>query len=145
MTTIAYDGFTLATDSQISRNDCIDGYKNKIFQVTGGTLACAGNTECWVTAVEWFNKGQPQDAKPTLEKFQAIYIPDDGGPAVEYFETLIPDAVFIPWAGGSGHSWALSAMKLGRDAAEAVQFAIEIDLYSGGEINSVIINTREPQ
>lgn len=143
MTTIAYDGITLAADSQVSAGGCFLGYENKITKLTnGGYLASCGNTECCAEAEGWFNAGCPQDAKPKLESFGALYFPPDGGAVEEYRERLVSEVPFVPWAGGSGREWALSAMYLGKDAIAAVEFAISIDLYSGGEINSVIINQK---
>lgn len=40
-------------------------------------------------------------------------------------------------ASGSGRDFALSAMKMGRTAPEAVAFANEFDLYTGPEVMSV--------
>lgn len=136
MTTIAFDGTHLATDTLVSEGDYIYGYTDKIHQVKGGVLAAAGSIVDASLVIEWINDGRPKDRKPNLESFNAIFIPDSGEP-VEYDERLVPMFVVIPWSGGSGRNFALSAMKLGKSAHDAVEFAKEIDLHSGGDVISM--------
>ncbi|MCR2797936.1 hypothetical protein [Enterobacter kobei] len=136
MTTIAFDGTHIAADTLISDNGCVYGYTSKIHQVKGGVLATSGGLVDITLAIDWFNAGRPAEAKPTLESFYAIFIPDVGQPQ-EYGERLVPLFVVIPWAGGSGRDFALSAMKLGKNCREAVEFAASIDLCTGGDIESI--------
>lgn len=136
MTTIAFDGTHIAADTLISDNGCVYGYTSKIHQVKGGVLATSGGLVDITLAIDWFNVGRPAEAKPTLESFYAIFIPDVGQPQ-EYGERLVPLFVVIPWAGGSGRDFALSAMKLGKNCREAVEFAASIDLCTGGDIESI--------
>jgi hypothetical protein len=136
MTTIAFDGFHVAADSLISEGGYVYGYTDKIHQVKGGVLAVAGGLVDASLAIKWINDGSPDDKKPNLESFDAISIPDTGNP-IEYDERLVPMFVVIPWAGGTGRNFALSAMKLGKSAHDAVEFAKEIDLYSGGDVISM--------
>ena len=45
MTTIVYDGKTLAVDSQVTAGSCIVGVKNKIQEIGGYFVAGCGNTD----------------------------------------------------------------------------------------------------
>lgn len=136
MTTIASDGFHVAADSLISEGGYVYGYTDKIHQVKGSVLAVAGGLVDASLTIKWINDGSPEDKKPNLESLDAIFIPNHGDP-IEYDERLVPMLVVIPWAGGSGRNFALSAMKLGKSAHDAVEFAKEIDLYSGGDVISM--------
>ncbi len=137
MTTIAFDGKYVAADSLITSGDVVYGQTEKIHEVSGGLLLTAGNCEDWVSAVEWFNNGRDQANKPTLESFISIFIPDGNGVAMEYGSRLIPTFVSLPWAAGTGRDFAKSAMMLGKDAHDAVEFACSLDIYSGGEVKSI--------
>lgn len=137
MTTIAFDGKYVATDSLITSGDVVYGHTDKIHEVSGGILITAGNCEDWVSAVEWFNNGRDPLNKPTLENFISIFVPDDGGTVMEYGSRLIPVFVPVPWSAGTGSDFAKSAMMLGKGAHEAVEFACSLDIYSGGEVKSV--------
>ena len=136
MTTIAYDGRYAAADSLITSGDVVYGHVNKIHHVAGGLLLTAGDCDDWVLATEWFNGGRDQSKRPELESFIALFVPNDGEP-VEYGKRLIPTLAPIPWAAGTGRDFARSAMLLGKGAREAVEFACTLDIYSGGEVQSI--------
>lgn len=135
MTTIAFDGKTLATDSQITFGDMRAGYVNKISKVIGGVFASAGNQEDDAAAVAWFNTGR-KDPRPTLSALIGLFIPSDGSAPQEFNEKLVPMPIpNFPWVAGTGKRFALAAMLAGKDAAEAVKIAIQLDIYSGGDVN----------
>ncbi|HDH0704818.1 TPA: hypothetical protein PIO99_003848 [Klebsiella aerogenes] len=136
MTTIAYDGQYVAADSLITNDGVVYGHANKIHQVTGGVLLTAGDCDDWILAVEWFNNGRNPANRPELECFISLFVPDNGVP-VEYGKRLIPTFAPIPWAAGTVRDFAKSAMLLGKDAHEAVAFACSLDIYSGGEVQSI--------
>jgi hypothetical protein len=136
MTTIAFDGRYVAADSLITSDGVVYSHVNKIHQVAGGVLLTAGDCDDWILAIEWFNGGREQSNKPELECFVSLFIPDDAEP-VEYGKRLIPTLAPIPWAAGTGRDFARSAMLLGKDAREAVEFACTLDVYSGGEVQSI--------
>lgn len=136
MTTIAFDGTHVASDSLISCNGMIYGYTKKIFQVRGGWLATSGSLDDVELAKNWFENGCLENEKPSLNDFVGLFIPHEGEPK-EFSARLIPTFVVLPYAIGSGACFAYSAMKLGKTAIESVEFACEIDLLSGGKIDSV--------
>jgi len=136
MTTIAFDGKYVAADSLITSDSVVYGHANKIHQVKGGLLLTAGDCADWILAVEWFNGGRDQSQKPELESFISLFVPEDGVP-IEYSRRLVPTLAPIPWAAGTGRDFAKSAMLLGKSAHEAVSFACSLDIYSGGEVQSI--------
>lgn len=152
MTTIAWDGETLASDSQSTNSDAISSLsEQKIFlprdaewSVNGEkvvAIATAGDcgiedqlfslladnltykteftTECDFSAIAITSKGS------------ALLINKDEG-KVHASIWLRNESVAI----GSGHMIARAAMRVGKTAVEAVQLAIEMDIYSGGDIQS---------
>lgn len=135
MTTIAFDGKTLATDSLVTYDDMRAGTINKIANVVGGILATAGNQEDGLLVVQWFKAGR-KETRPVLTSFVGLFIPNDGSAPQEFGEKLIPMAIpKFPWVAGTGKSFALAAMLAGKDAVEAVRIAIQLDIYSGGDVN----------
>lgn len=139
MTTLAFDGKTLATDSLITQDGVRVGLQSKITKVRNGVLAIAGSLEDGMAAAEWLdNQDLP---KPTLDAFVGLLLLDDGA-VVELNEKLTPMPITPPWAGGSGWQIALTAMTLGKTAPEAVAASIKLDIFSGGDINTWTVGER---
>lgn len=136
MTTIAFDGKTLAADSLVTYDGMRVGNSEKIVKVIGGMLGSAGNSEDVTAAEAWFNAGCPEK-RPVLTSYIGIFIPDDGSSPQEYNEKLIQMALpsNSPWVAGTGKNFAMAAMLAGKDAVEAVRIAIQLDIYSGGDVN----------
>ena len=135
MTTIAWDGKTLAADTLITENGKRVGRCEKIGNVGGVLFGVSGGVE-WLAAFRgWFLGGMSGD-RPAMKSgdniAQAIVIHD--GRVL----SLVPDGWDVMkapyYAVGSGCDLALGAMALGHTAEEAVRAACMIDVYSGGEI-----------
>lgn len=131
MTTIAWDGKTLAADSLGDK--C--GWKipsQKIIRLRDGRLyGTAGAFGQCLAVADWLN--HRDGGAPEAEDAGGIIIGLDGHAyAVERHATLIrlPKTA----AAGSGRDFALAAMRCGKTAAEAVKIAIEFDVYSGGRV-----------
>ena len=141
MTTIAWDGITLAADTR-SVCECTPIRVSKLFRIGHLVYAGVGNlAECHVIAA-WLAAGAPPSDRPRCEddgrcgllldlrtgeasrligKAQVIQIP-----ILEPFEAM-----------GSGSQFALAAMALGKTAVEAVKFAMRFDVFTGGPVESV--------
>lgn len=146
MTTIAWDGTTLAADTR-SVCDCVPVRVSKLFRVDHLVYAGVGNlAECHVIA-QWLAAGSPASDRPSCE--------DDGrcGIVVDLrtgkASRLIGKAKVIqipihePFeAMGSGSQFAMAAMALGKTAAEAVKLAMRFDVFTGGPIESVRVKKR---
>lgn len=46
----------------------------------------------------------------------------------------------VPWAGGTGETIAMTAMRCGKTAQEAVELACEMDIYTSGPLQTVTVN-----
>ena len=136
MTTIAFDGTVLATDSQVNSEGMVFGNKTKILVINDGSrIACASNMDMAYILQSWMNGGE-KPTPDTIESYDCIQVMPNG----EAFEIsgkyLHRVPACLPWAGGSGQTVALVAMRLGKNAIEAVALGIEFDNLSGGPINT---------
>lgn len=133
MTTIAYDGHSVAADSQVSRGDSFSHYESKVRRVKGsGLIIGSGECQAVIACVEWLSGG----GKPErLDGFHGLYIKRDG--VFEINDKPVLDPVLCPMAIGSGWQYALVAMDLGKSAREAVECAAGRDLFTGGDIEVV--------
>ena len=136
MTTIAFDGFVLAADSLITNGDYIFGEAEKIHKLKDGRVFAAAGAQDFIYAViDWLNGGEKPEIKECDSFIGLLLTPtDDGYDAHEVSQQLRIYPAVLPWAGGSGEPFALTAMKLGKSADEAVTVACKMDLLSGGKV-----------
>ena len=141
MTTIAWDGKTLAADKQATNHDCGIGITTKVYRINGCLVAGAGSADVFHSMVRWFSMGADVDAFPdiqaeTNDATLLVITPEsrimiyDRTP----FSTIIENKF---WAMGSGRDFALAALHLGCDARRAVEIACELDVYSGNGIDTL--------
>ncbi|MBW6389667.1 MULTISPECIES: 20S proteasome subunit A/B [Halomonadaceae] len=141
MTTIVWDGTTLATDSLISVNGSTYNHAQKLFQLDSGEwVAFAGEQQEWWEVMEWLNAGAPRNDKPHVTRVEMIIAGPDG--VFEMFNKLVRIPVSGPVAYGTGWKWALAAIDHGKSAIEAVEYAKTRDHDTGGEVQSVTPATR---
>ena len=153
MTTIVWDGKTLAADGRMTRGNVISQEdRQKIFidtvnKVRGHTVICyalAGSADMTNRCGQWIADGCPH----TVEGH-----PVEWGEA--YFEAIIitTESVFLYCTEsndlleinhktvlGSGGEFAQTALHMGKDAKASVKIAAEMDLFSGGK--GTFINCR---
>lgn len=153
MTTIVWDGKTLAADGRMTTgNKVAEDNRQKIFvdtksEVRGSTVICyalAGSADMTNRVGQWISEGCPH----TVEGH-----PYDWGEA--YFEVIIitAESVFVYCSDsndlleifhktvlGSGGEFAQTALHMGKDAVASVRIAAQIDLFSGG--TGMCINCR---
>ena len=130
MTTIAWDGKTLAADSQCT-GDWLEQYPvNKIHKVDDCYLAGAGNS---VDLIAYINgeeiKGDEIEVLRVTKKGKVTYHKNGNGHLDVKGKTAI----------GSGAGFAMGAMLAGATATETVKIASKLDPYTGGKIKSVKI------
>ncbi|MGL9737448.1 hypothetical protein [Serratia sp. (in: enterobacteria)] len=153
MTTIAWDGKTLAADSQATAQDLVCSlHEQKIYTPGDGitwtvagtpviAIGCAGDcgaefelqdklTEGLTYATE-FSAAFCFYAIAVIGQGRAYLIGKDND-ATRATISLQVD----PHALGSGSAVARAAMKCGKNAVEAVGVAIELDVYSGGNVQA---------
>lgn len=135
MTTIAWDGKTLAGDTRcVAGGFCFGTVK--IWRLTDGRLfGGSGNAEDCEAVRHWLE--HPQEPKPTVKDFAGIVISPDGR-CHRVEDKLFIFEVTTPFhAVGSGRDYAMAAMHYGIPAVDAVRLACIYDAYTGGEITEL--------
>ena len=140
MTTVAWDGKTLASDTQASSGDVVcSTSEQKIY--TPPELGCSGDcgAEMELQDLLAHNLTYATEFLPTFS-FTALAVVGAGRTyiiAKEKGETRASISLQVePYAIGSGGLIARTAMHCGKNAREAVQVAIDLDCYSGGSVDS---------
>lgn len=142
MTTIAFDGETLAADRKMA-----DRYNvQKIFKVPQGYAAGCGDYDYVVEIVEWLANGADRNNLPTLKDKND----DDEAAAEVIIVTPKGKVIWLSWpflrmvrlsekkvAYGSGGDIALGAMAAGASAKQAVAIACRFDPDTGQGIDAV--------
>lgn len=132
MTTIAWDGKTLASDSLSTFNGVRSGELKKLFRLTDGRIVgCAGDMDFMVPFIDWL-EGKRETLPDGYQMGSIVVMPD--GSARHYEEKGNYTPADAPYAIGSGFLAALASMKCGKNAQEAVAIAAELDIYTGGKI-----------
>lgn len=146
MTTIAWDGETLCTDTQVSSSGMVFGQIEKVRRLNNGSLLAVCG-ELWLLD-ELAAHIEAGAAAPELsndDDFGAILIMPDGD-AYEYCKTssnkVSRHKACVPWVGGTGEAYALTALHLGHTATEAVKIACELDVSSGLPVNEYGLDGR---
>ena len=137
MTTVAWDGKTLATDSQMTSGN-LKGKSAKIIRLgNGGLFACAGDfLKARAAAAAIDGAGSPPDSD---EVVYGLYIDCKGRPWSCEGKPfgLIP--LKAPCGVGSGRDFALGAMASGKSAPEAVKIAARFDCFTSGAVQTASI------
>jgi len=136
MTTVAWDGKTLAADSQ----GTIGGIRCKVAKIlrsrNGFLAAAAGPADAILPWLRWVAAGLKPDEQPEQLSDKGMVMIVDPKGRVYTFEG---SPVRMPlldkfWAFGSGGELAMGAMAMGADARTAVKVAAKFDVYTGGRI-----------
>lgn len=138
MTTLAFDGKTLCTDSQISSGNLVFGNAEKILKLKDGSVvACAGSTSMWPAIVAWLDGGDRPEPREG-ESFTGIRVFIDGS-AHEIGKELRPFPACVPWSAGTGEMIAMTAMRLGKSSREAIEIACQLDVWSGLPVQEYVL------
>lgn len=139
MTTIAFDGKTMAADKQSVAGS--RKYQKLNCKIRSGKyhgmpalFSGAGTIVYCDAVVEWLLAGMPDENRPEMptspDSFTVIVATELG--LFEYIDSLRPIALGpLKWAIGSGAEYALGAMAAGACAKRAVEIACEFDINSG--------------
>ena len=139
MTTIAYRDGTMADDCQTTAGggQIVSLTAPKCYSHNGNVLGVSGLVGDNLKILEWFLDGMKTSHPKIDEDSEGLIINADGemyGLWENQFMTRLEGCEF--YAIGSGSPIALGAMHMGATAIEAVEAAIEYDIYTGGEIMS---------
>ena len=138
MTTIAYDGITLAADTQTTDGYGLKGNAVKLHAGRCWIAGFSGSTGLAKRFILEHGDDKPQQLLSTV--FNDAY-KDDLSVLLVVGEKpyILTQSVFIEvdskqHAIGSGRDYALMAMRLGKTAEEAVRLASEFDAHTGHEV-----------
>lgn len=148
MTTIAWDGKTLAGDTLCCRGDMKNYVESKVFvlKTPSGEVLFGGSGDYQDVQLvgRWIEAGMPEDKKPTLGENALTAILVMAGVAYRIESKLMLQRLMEPFhAVGSGRDWAMAAMHLGRTAREAVELASHYDVSTGGKITALAAERAE--
>ena len=145
MTTIAWDGKTLAADSKLTRGGA--GYGGTCFaeQTLKLSRSKEGHLGAWAGIynhqcdrfLEWVRKGCKGDpVQPSTDT--AFILVEPNGQLHEFrpegISRTVPGYGYMAW--GSGRDFAIGALAMGATAVEAVKIAARHDLATGGPVRS---------
>lgn len=131
MTTIAYDGYTLACDGRVVGHTIDSDNFKKIIKVGDVYAGAAGDLRSVSNFFDWVKKGCV-DYFETEDSFGGVLIK---GNKTIVFDTKGSElSIKPPFADGSGGELALGAMLAGATAIQAVKIACKKDPRSGGRI-----------
>lgn len=146
MTILAFDGTTLAADKRAVNNG-LRRTVTKIFRVDDKLVGFAGDLANGLELVEWVRAGciisnypKSQEDKDSWDTL--VVIDADG---LRVYETR-PYAIKFEdpfWACGSGRDYALAAMYLGKNAAEAVEIAGHFEISCGNGVDTLTLGEKE--
>lgn len=154
MTTIAWDGKMLASDT-LACAGTVKDFQSKIFPL-GDYAICgfAGESQIGRLVMRWLIDTQCRNihtgvGAPLITKdddFSMLLVLRDDEKTTAYtLYHLQSRCVGIPimarryYAIGSGREFAMATMRLGFDAKMAVKAAIELDPYTGGEVETLCL------
>lgn len=143
MTTIAWDGKTLAADRQLTASG-VPFLTTKAHRLPDGSLfASCGALEGNAAVHQWLRDGGDKPVMDKDDDFDGLLIKPDGS-AWMLNKKLHLIAIESPqFATGSGRDFALAAMRMGKTAREAVEFACELDIWSGMGVTE--LSVRQPE
>lgn len=139
MTTIAYDGKTIAADGlSVSGTERRSSAARKVISAHGRIYAFTGLFALFPILVEWHAAGADPSETPEVrdEGGWTLIVIESVGPVKMYTRSVpYPEAIDADkFAVGSGQDYALGALHAGLSAKDAVEIAAKIDTNTGGEI-----------
>ena len=146
MTTIAWDGTTLAGDTFVTRQGNLHRVPSKVFKTKRGLLGIAGTESQALSLRRWLDDPNKVPTGP-MDDVAGLWIRPDGH--VYYLHNSLIWVPYLPRthdgkkiaAIGSGGDFALCGMILkGMTAMEAVHFACTFDSGSMDPLTAVEMN-----
>lgn len=140
LTTIAYDGKTIAADSKISGD--INSRSSKLLTLLSLPGAFGGFAGDVAEAHRFFRQfdGEP-DSAPAGD-YDVLVVYPDGRVVHHNGSGLSLDVTGQRYGLGSGSEYAMGAMAAGKSATEAVEIACELDNDSGGPVETMKVPER---
>lgn len=138
MTTIAWDGRSLAADRQSSYH-C--NPVAKIEHNAYGLVGASGDFDLGLAVMVWLAGNGPKPAIPSDATLTVLHVDHDGKARI-YHNALVPIPAGLPFfAIGSGRDYAMGAMAMGASAEEAVRIAARFDESTGGDVDVLTLES----
>jgi len=138
MTTVAWDGKTLAADSQCTHYGTPLFHAEKLLKHDGHLYGFSGAQGACLEVKKWIIGGSDENKKPQdLDDVNVIKIDPEKRIwlACQKLNFWTHNHPF--WGLGSGVDYALGAMHAGVGAVQAVEIAKILDINTGGEVRSI--------
>lgn len=143
MTTIAWDGKTLAADKMASSGNAKWGQCTKIFRTRAGLVGFAGSADIAMALLHWVENGCEPSEFPTInaeENDTLAMVISPTGTVTIYERTPHPQILHNEFVAiGSGRDFAMAAMHLGNSAEKAVEVAAALDAYTGNGVDALTL------
>lgn len=140
MTTIAWDGKTLAVDSMVTSGDVITGTNEvKLFLDVGRfkAVAISGCIVQLLPLLDWIRSGE-DGTPPKMDESDSIMCVTEKGKLLTFWHGYSSTGQHSKGVSSGGNGWqlALGAMDAGASAVEAIKIACKRNCYTGGKIRS---------
>lgn len=147
MTTVAFDGKTLAADTLATDSWGLKFYAPKIFTSNDGTWHVGFSGEMAQTR-KWLSVVKGMTLEQVLEHGHPDYKRDDNDPGILLVDNgggmwhhsqgiFLDQETYRFYAIGSGRDYAMAAMELGQTAPQAVAIAASFDNGTGTRIDRI--------
>lgn len=142
MTTIAYDGNTIAVDKQMtegsikSKIDKLHKYEDDIW------VAFCGDLEHCYQAIAYLNNDCKDDFDDEDLDYTLVFFNSRTKKCRVYSKKNTFIEVYPPYAVGSGAMSAMTAMYMGLNAPDAVNMAAKVDVFTGMGIDYIDANKK---
>lgn len=141
MTTVSFDGHTLAADRRGSSPNGIVSFTKLRRTKDGRLLGAAGTwTQC-VAFMDWLEKPKSKRGdRPEFKEPNFNVLEVSGGKIMYHDEDGSFEVEDASYAVGSGSHYARAGMALGLSASEAVKLAARFDTGTGYDVDILEVN-----
>lgn len=144
MTTIAWDGKTLAADKRSASKSGPITIITKIFNIDGVLVGTSGAGPQCSMLLDWAKTKFDPEKYPFKDpkEYSRILVINQDKTVLEYDTySKYPEVIENPfYAIGSGRAYAMAAMHCGKTAIEAVEIAAAYDINSGNGIDTLTLD-----
>jgi hypothetical protein len=150
MTTIAWDGKSVAADSRKTFGVFPSPSNYSKLIIKGDIVfACTGCMPLFAPLVDWYLAGAvakdcPRPAFNEIDNDTVLIIFREGRAFRLTVSVPYAEEVHAPIGWGSGGEYAIGAMRAGADTQRAVEIAIECDIQSGGPVEVIDLTFQLP-
>lgn len=139
MTTVVYDGKTLAADRQVTYGRTKQ-LGTKVYRLKDVVVGICGDASKAIEVVDWLSRGSPKRGVPDdVGGMSLIMVSLETGECWTMTGSLSRFPCHPPVSIGSGCMAALAALHCGATAVQAVEAASNVDIYTGGGVDYVDI------